>query len=240
MEPVTAIFAGVAAVGGGALWWWRTKVGKELALMQATETSTAAAVPSQRAGTLVELKGALRCQAPLSSEFAQQSCVYYRALTEREYEDIRRDSEGRTQRERRYQTMTDNIRHAPCVLDDATGSVRLTFEGAKVEAMEVVKRYESGGGVGSLVGSLLNVSGTTLGYRYTEWLLPPDINAYVLGTVQADGSIGASKTNAFVISHKSEEERTKDLNSTRFWLMVASIVCAVLAAGLLGWSLKAG
>jgi len=143
---VTAIFAGVAAVGGGALWWWRTKVGKELALMEATETSTAAAVPSQRAGTVVELKGALRCQAPLSSEFAQQSCVYYRTLTEREYEDIRRDSEGRTQRERRYQTMTDNIRHAPCVLEDATGSVRLTFEGAKVEAMEVVKRYESGGG----------------------------------------------------------------------------------------------
>ena len=51
MEPVSGIFAGIAAVGGGALWWWRTKVGKELELMAATETSTAAEASKQAAGT---------------------------------------------------------------------------------------------------------------------------------------------------------------------------------------------
>lgn len=239
MELVSGIFAGVAAVGGSGLWWWRTRVSKELALMRATETSTAAEVPGKGAGTLVELKGALRCQAPLTSEFAQQACVYYRAMTEREYEEVSRDSEGRTKTERRYQTMQDNIRHAPCMIEDATGSVRLSFEGAKVEAVEVVKRYEAGG-MASLVGSLLNVGGSTLGYRYTEWLLAPDVNAYVLGTVQADGSIGASKKSPFIISHKSEEERVKDLGSTQMWLLVAAVVCALLAVALLGWSLKAG
>jgi hypothetical protein len=239
MELVSGIFAGVAAVAGGGLWWWRTRVSKELAVMQATETSTAADIAGKGAGTLVELKGALRCQAPLTSEFAQQACIYYRAMTEREYEEVTRDSEGRTKTERRYQTMQDNTRHAPCVLEDATGAVSLSFEGATVEAVEVVKRYEAGSGVG-LIGSLLNVSGSTLGYRYTEWLLAPDATAYVLGTVQADGSIGAAKKNPFVISHKSEEQRVKDLGSTQFWLLLWAIVCAVLAAGLFGWSLKAG
>ena len=100
---------------------------------------------------------------------------------------------------------------------------------------------ELAGGVGSLVGSLLNMSGSTLGYRYTEWLLAPDINAYVLGTVQADGSIGASKGNSFIISYKSEEERDKGFGSTQRWNHWSGvIVCGALAVGLLGYSLKAG
>ena len=50
---------------------------------------------------------------------------------------------------------------------------------------------------------------------YTETILPKDIPVYVLGEVQADRSIGkpaaGSKNRVFVVSQKSEEERTKAL-----------------------------
>ena len=63
------------------------------------------------------------------------------------------------------------------------------FEGAKVEAEQVHRRYESGG-LASVVGGLLSVGGTTLGYRYTEWIVAADTPVYVLGTARAGDNAG--------------------------------------------------
>jgi len=43
-----------------------------------------------------------------------------------------------------------------------------------------------------------------------------------------------------VISHKSEEERTKSLTSTSRWLLVIGIALLVLAIGLAGYGFKVG
>ena len=202
--------------------------------MAATETSSARDVAGRAPGSLVELKGTRTTDAPLKGEFSERDCVDYHALVEREVERVERDNDGSTRTERVFETVTSTERHAPCRLDDASGSVLIDFTGAKVEAIEVHKRYEAGSAL-SIVGTLLNVSGATLGHRYTDGL-PPATPVYVLGSVIAAGGVGASPTkgNPFIISHKSEEERTKSLTSTRLWLLVGIIVCFVLALALLG------
>ena len=89
--------------------------------------------------------------------------------------------------------------------------------------------------IGGVLSALSNTNAT---YQRKESMLAPDIPVYVLGEVQQGGLIGkpasGSKNKTFVISHKSEEERTKSLTSTTRWLLVIAIVLLVLAAGLAG------
>lgn len=241
MNLVLAIVAAVAAAAAAGLWWWRTRVGRELALMLATGTSGARDIAGKAPGTLIELKGALAADALLTAEFSGRPCVYYRSLVEREVERVTAGSDGKRETRREYETVTSVEKHAPCRLEDATGSVIVDFEGAKVEAVRVHQRYESAG-LGSLVGTLLNASGTTLGHRYTEWIIEAGVPVYLLGSVTAERSVGAdpAKKNPFVISHKSEEERKKSLSRTRMWLMAGAILCAAAAIGFLVGSIAAG
>ena len=97
-----------------------------------------------------------------------------------------------------------------------------------------MRRYESGGGIGSLITSIAGAGGT-LGHYYIESIIPPETAGYVLGTVREGGVVGAArdKKNPFVISYKSEEERTKSLGSSKLWLMVGIVACALVAVGLL-------
>ena len=74
-----------------------------------------------------------------------------------------------------------------------------------------------------MIGGVLSaLSNTNASYRRKENMLAPDIPVYVLGEVQQGGLIGkpasGSKNKTFVISHKSEEERTRSLTSTTRWL----------------------
>lgn len=238
-NTVLNVLAGVWVIGGGGLWWWRYSIGKQLALMQSTPTSTAAAVKSMAPGTVVEIKGALRCEAPLTSEFAKQSCAYYSAVIEHVYEELTRDSDGRSKRERRSRTIQSNIRHAPSSVDDGTGQVGMSFENAEVEAVEVMRQFETnpGNAIESL-GRLFNLTGGTIGYTYIEHVLAPGQQVYVLGSVQADGTVGPQKGKPFIISYKSEEERAKSLASTRLWILIGVIACLALAIGFLAWSLR--
>jgi len=160
-------------------------------------------------------------------------------LVEREYERESRDSDGKRETQREFETVSSNESFAPCSLEDASGSVAIDFAGAKVEALQVHQSYEPAG-AGSLVGSLLGVGGTTLGQRYTEWIIPAGVPVYVLGSVLASGAVGASpsKADPFVISHKSKEERTRSLGWTRLWLVVGAVACFALAVALVVWSVQ--
>jgi len=241
MNPVFAILAAVAAIAGVGLLWWRSRVGRELGLMAATATANARDVAGMAAGRPVVLKGKLSTDAPLKGEFSERDCVYYRALVEREVERVERDRDGTSRTERVFETVSSTEEHAPCRLEDASGAVAIDFAGAKVEAIQSHQHYEAGGAL-AVVGAVLNVSGTVLGHRYTEWIIPPAIPVYVLATVLAGGTVGASpnRANPFVISHKSEEERMRSLASTRLWVMVGAVVCFALAVGLLAWGSAAG
>jgi hypothetical protein len=246
MNIVLTIVAVVAAAVGAGLLWWRSRVGGEMDAMAATQTSAAKDIAGKAAGTLVELKGVFRSDAPLVSEFEQKPCVYYRSLVEREVERASTDSNGRRETKREFETVTDVWKSAPTRLEDASGSVAVDFNGAKVEALQVHRRYERDNGIGALLGSALNVGGLSvggaIGHRYTEWIIEAGVPVYVLGTALAGGSIGesADKSQAFVISIKSEEERQASLTKTRMWTLVGAIGSFVLAAAVLYGAVAAG
>jgi len=85
----------------------------------------------------------------------------------------------------------------------------------------------------------INLSGgeRTIGYRYTESILPVDEAVYVLGTVQESGEIGAPQSgeedHRFVVSHRSEEALGQSLGKTVLWLGVGGIAALVLGVVLL-------
>jgi hypothetical protein len=77
---------------------------------------------------------------------------------------------------------------------------------------------------------------------HSETILPPDIPVYVLGEVQADRSVGkpaaGSKNKVFVVSQKSEEERSKSLRCSMMWLLIGGLVLLAVVAGLIIWGLR--
>ena len=232
MNWILVIFAAIAALFGGGFVWWLTRVGRELGVMRSTATSLAADIAGTPPGTLVELKGALHTDTPLTGEYSGKDCVYSRVDIERQVERTTHDGNGKRRTERVYETESSVEHHAPSSVQDSSGSAALVFEGAKVEAVQVHQHFEAS--TIGVVGSLFNVSGTVLGHRYTEWAIAPDAQVYVLGTVLAGGAVGRAedKKNPFVISTRSEEERTKSLGWGRLWLLLAIVLCFGLAAVL--------
>jgi hypothetical protein len=246
MNLVLGICAVVAALVGLGLFWWRSRVGKEIALMASVDTSGAGSVAAMAPGSIVEVKGTLRVRAPLRAEFSGQPAAYYKCEIEREETYYERDSNGRDQRRTRTTTVYTNMKYGQCLVEDQTGKVGVDFDGADVEAPQTLSEPTAPprGGMGA-VGSLLNaVVGNNDRYTRKESLLSPDIPIYVLGEVQQGGLIGkpasGSKNKHFVISHKSEEERTKSLTSTMRWILVFAVLCVVLAIGLAVAGVKVG
>ena len=144
--------------------------------------------------------------------------------------------------------------------EDATGKVRVHPQGSEVDAQRVVDRFEPSANPGFALGGvqvLFEEDDDTLGYRYTESVLPVDAPVYVLGVVREDGDIGASATpvdapvealplvgggglemnlpsprdreRRFVISHRSEEALGRELARTTFWMGVGAIGALTLA-----------
>src|SRR4051812_12445119 len=154
--------------------------------MAATQTSKASDVAKLAPGTIVEVKGNLRCQAPLKGEFSQETCAYFWAKTDREEVYYERDSQGRNERKTRTQTIHSNIRFAPCLVQDQSGAVALNVDGAEVEGEQVVNRRErEQQGVTSVLVSLATGGGGG-DLIHTETILRLDIPIYVLGEVQPD------------------------------------------------------
>jgi len=174
---------------------------------------------------------------------AGESCAYYsskvvREYLERDYDDD--DDVGGS--DRRSEVVAQNEQFAPFSVEDGTGSVAVNAEGAEVDAKQVVNRFErdtgSEGPSISLGGATIHLGGgeRTLGYRYTESVLPVDAPAYVLGTVQEGGGIGAppeDKGHRFVVSHRSEEALGQSLGKTVLWLGVGAIGAIVVGVILL-------
>lgn len=250
MNLILGICAAVAALIGAGLLWWRSRVGREIATMAAMETSGAGSVAAMAPGTAVEVKGTLRVRQPLAAEFSGQPAAYYKCEIEREESYYTRDSDGKSRRETRTTTIYSNTKYGQCLVEDTTGKVGLDFEGADVEAVRTVDEPTSdpsgaAGGTLAAIGGVLNaVSGRRYDFRRRENMLAPDIPIYVLGEVHPGGLVGkpasGSKNKIFVISHKSEEERTKSLTSKRLWILVGAIVLFVAAAAFAYFGVKVG
>jgi hypothetical protein len=232
------IIGGVLSLVGLGLLWWRHSVGKQIAVMAAMPTTRAADVASLAPGTFVEVKGTLRVREPLLGEFSQKPAAYFRCEIQREETYYERNSKGESQRRTRTTTIYQNMKYGSCLIQDDSGRVGIDFEGAEVEAVQVINEPTSNpaaatGTLGAVTGVLNAIGGRSETFRRIEHALAPDIPVYVLAEVRQGGILGKpaeGSKNSFVVSHKSEEERTKSLTSTRFWLLLG--VIAFLAIGL--------
>jgi hypothetical protein len=210
----TIVFVVVGAallVAASVMLYFRGRAKEKAAFMGRVETSSAAEAATLAPGSVVEVKGTLRCEAPQRSEMANEACAYYSARVIREYiDDSDEDDVGS---DRRSETLSHSERFAPFSVEDATGRVAVNAEGAEVDARQMVDRFErhTDGASISFAGSAIRLGGgeRTIGYRYTESILPVDSPVYVLGVVGHDGGIGAPTSAAgdtrFVVSHRSEE-----------------------------------
>lgn len=228
------VAAGIAALLAlGALWFFRS-LRREVALMTATPTSSAAEVAKLAPGTVVEVKGTIRCTKPMTGSFSQRLCVYAKSEIERK-ETRWRDGKSET----RYVTESSVENHVPFYVEDASGSILVQPQGASVEAVQVYN--ESGNTAAQSIVSLgMSLAGMgSQDRRFKESILAPDIAVYVLGTVIQGGAIGAAAADAavkeFIITHKSEEAR---IRSSKIWAAVLLIVAILLGAGAV-WALWA-
>ena len=198
-------------VAAGSSFYFRRRQLRKTELMRGVETTEAVDVDDIPPGTPVEVKGTLRCEEPLTSEMAGQTCAYHLSRVIREYTSPDHDDDD-VGSDRRSEVVASNERFAPFAVKDASGAVGVRG-GAEVDALNVVDRFErdAGGGLSVTLGGNtvhLGWEERTIGFRYVESVLPEDAPVYVLGAVQQDGRIGApvDPGGRFVISHRSEEQ----------------------------------
>jgi E3 ubiquitin ligase len=248
MNIVLAVFAGIAAIIGLGLLWWRWRVVRELRVMSSVDVSGAGSVATMAPGQVVEVAGTLRVRQPLAAEFSGKPAAYYKCEIEREEVYYERDSQGRDERKTRTTTVYSNMKYGQCLVEDTTGRIGIDFEGADVEAEQTVNepcappgQNQMSGVIGGVLSAFASSNST---YRRNESILAPDIPVFVLGEVRQGGLIGkpaqGSHNKIFVISHKSKEERTTSLAKTARWLLVFIVLCFALAAGLMAWSVAKG
>ncbi len=239
---ILLLFAVIFLVAGGVLLYFRNRTRQKAAVMSQTETSRSSDVAGIAPGTLVEVKGTLRCEEPLTSEMAGRTCAYYSSTVTREYLRPDHDDDNDVGSDRRTEVIAQNVQFAPFMVEDESGFVGVHAEGAEVDARQVVNRFDrntGNEGSFSLGGVTVNLGGgeRTIGYRYTESILPVDESVYVLGAVQEGGTIGAprsgEKGHRFVVSHRSEEAHTQSLGKTALWLGVGGAASLVLGVVLL-------
>src|SRR5215204_7512341 len=240
---ILLLFAVIFLVAGAVLLYFRNRTKQKSAIMGQTETSNASDVAGIAPGTLVEVKGTLRCDEPLTSEMAEKTCAYYSSTVTREYlRPDYDDDDNDVGSDRRTEIIAQNVQFAPFVVEDDSGSVPVDAEGAEVDARQVMNRFDrntGNEGTFSLGGVSINLGGgeRTIGYRYTESILPVDEPVYVLGAVQEGGGIGAPQSgeegHRFVVSHRSEEALGQSLGQTVLWLGVGGVGALVLGLVLL-------
>ena len=203
--------------------------------MSRVETSQADSVAGLDPGTPVEVKGTLRCEEPLTSEMSGHECAYYRSEVVREYLERDHDDDD-IGSDRRSETVASSELFAPFAVEDGTGIVGVRGEGAEVDAVEVMNRFEKDPGRGITIGGVtVNLGGgeRTLGYRYVESILRLDEPVYVLGAAHADGQIGPpdeGDDHRFLISHRSEEQLEKKYRRDALWLGLIALFLFLFGA----------
>lgn len=242
------LFGVVALVAGGVVLYFRSRQLGKMASMSQVETSGCSEVTGLSTGTPVEVKGTLRCEQPLTSEMAGKECAYYLSRVIREYEEPDRDDD-RPGSNRRSETIASNEQFAPFVVEDETGTAGVRPEGAEIDALQVMNRFErdAEGGPGiTLGGFTVNLGNRerTIGYRYQENILPVDEPVYVLGVMREDGEIGAPRPaeeadQRFLVSYRSEEQLEKKYRRDALILMLVAVGLFVFGAAFVAVGIAA-
>jgi hypothetical protein len=253
MLIIGIIFIGIS----GLLFYFKKQAEDKLLEIRFVKTSTVAeALEIQRsvAGEIgpggfaqqMEFKGVARCDTPLTSELSQKPCVYYAMSVEERYEETytERDAQGNSQTRTRTASavVASNTRHTRFMLEDASGAVAVDPDGAQIDALKEVDRYESYSGVGGTLragnftlelGGLPGGSRRVLGYHYHESIIPIGQQLYTLGELNDSGGEPVLRRQSapkapFIISIKSEEELTRGRQQSITFMLYGAIACAVI------------
>ena len=211
---------------------------------------------------MAEVRGTIGCDTPLTSEMAKQPCVYHSMNVTREYEETYWDTDSQSKQQvqktrRTTASVAGNSQRVSFWVEDATGKVPVNPEGADIDGMQVVDRFEPGepsigNGLISLGDFSLNVGGLTIGPmagsrtigdRFRESVLPLGRQIYVLGEAgDRSGQLAIGrpreKGHKFLISLKSEEELIHSTGAAVRWLLVGAIASGVAGVGLVAAGLR--
>jgi hypothetical protein len=129
------VLAGIILVPSAAflLWSWRAQR-NDMALMRATETTRAADIAKLPPGSLVEVKGRLRCAAPVTGDLSKNPCAHFAATVERDYEIVEYDPKRKTSyRVRKTEIVQSNTLFAPFEIEDDSGRAKVLPADAIIE-----------------------------------------------------------------------------------------------------------
>jgi len=198
----------------------------------------------------MEFKGVVACDTPLTSELAQQPCVYYSMSVEERYEEDfdERDAQGSIRKRTRTGStiVASNTRHTRFLLDDGSGCIPVDLHGASIDAVKALERFEAyNASVGTLRAGTFTFQIATptpkrrvLGYHYRESIIPVGQQLYALGEVH-DGSgeavlrFPSDPKSPFIVSVKSEEELVRSKRKSSRHLLIGAVVCFIIGALLL-------
>lgn len=153
-------------------------------------------------------------------------------------EEVRKPRSANSSRDTERREISRTERFAEVEIEDASGRVELALKDATIEGEDVVDRYESAPASSfSFSVGPVSIGSTVVGHHYRETILKPDTQVYVLGTVGDGGVIGADPEDKhrFLVSNRSEEERTRSNASAAQWLVVVALGLALTVAAVVGW-----
>lgn len=255
------IVLGVISIGIGIVLYFveRNQSGRAFSLRSAKPATVAeltqlAQAVSQDMGSgswrdYVKVMGTIECDRPLYSELTQETCVYYSMTVKREYEETvtHTDDKGdrHTDVQRGSEVLSSNTRSTPFWVNDGTGAIEVNPNGASIDAEPVLDDFRNEGAKGDLIsyGSFSLAAShpqsgrRTLGYRYTESLLPVNRRVLVVGTVSdQSGSLVLQKPmetgQCFIVSLKTDEaliaESDRTAKNAALWMKICIAVGAIL------------
>lgn len=188
---------------------------------------------------------------PLTSELTSTQCVWHSHRIQRRYRHVSHDSHGRRRTTQRTETVAEHTSIKGFGLRDSSGTVGVDPNGIRPDGVEqVTDRFEpvERSGSSGFLGTIGRLSGwnsdDTIGYQYTEWVLRPGTQLYVLGEVHDKiGPLVIAKPeqpgDPFIISTRSEDQLRKSSQTQQLALAwggaAAGALGLVLAViGLLG------
>jgi hypothetical protein len=232
-----------------ALWYQQSKLNR----MKHTETrsaqdltgtarAVAAEIGSGAFAELTEVKGIVRCQAPLTSELAKIPCVYYHMTITRQYEETyhERDQQGRmvTRTREGSDEVASHTRLTLFQIEDQTGRITIDPTDSQLTTEKVYTRFEPGSQLDAAYAIITGAGSRTLGYEYEEWAIPVGHQLYVLGeATDASGELRvqrpADKGQHFIVSTRSEEALTARATTIIRVLQVSVVVTLLAGIGLI-------
>lgn len=198
----------------------------------------------------VKVSGAIECDHPLVSQLRQEPCVHYTMTVRREYEETVtvKDDQGetRTETRRSSETVSSNQQSVPFRLQDYTGTVEVNPNGAEIETVKVLDEFHPEQGYGGRISYgrfSLNVGGfpsgrRTLGYHYSEAILPLQRRLFVVGMISDyDGRLTLQKPTEpgkrFILSLKTEDELTRNADRMAQFSFYAMLACVAIGVVLI-------